>query len=203
MLAGASSIAQLLGWGLGFLLGITIHEFAHAWTAYRLGDTLAYYQGRVTLNPRSHIDPIGLVLAFIVGFGWGKAVPVNPNAFYPNEQRGLMIVSIAGPLTNLALAVVLGTIYRVVFGGFPITFAERLVYASFSINVILFLFNLLPLSPLDGWKIMLGLLPREQSVQIARYERESFLILILVVLVGTHWIILGPVVDLFRDTFIL
>lgn len=203
MLAGASSIAELLGWGLGFLLGITIHEFAHAWTAYRMGDTLAYYQGRVTLDPRSHIEPIGLVLAFIVGFGWGKAVPVNPNAFYPHERRGLMIVSIAGPLTNLVLAFVIGALYRILFGGFPNSFVENLLFASFSINVILFAFNLLPLSPLDGWKIMLGLLPREQSIQIARYERESFLVLILVVIVGTHWLILGPIVNFLFDTLIL
>jgi Zn-dependent protease len=203
MLVGASSIAEIIGWGLGFLLGVTIHEFAHAWTAYRLGDTLAYYQGRVTLDPRSHIDPIGLILAVIVGFGWGRPVPVNPNAFYPNEQRGLMIVSLAGPLTNLVLAFVIGAFYRIIFGGFPDSFIENVLFASFSINVILFVFNLIPLSPLDGWKIMLGLLPREQAVQIAQYERESFLILILVVIVGTHWILLGPMVRFLFDALIL
>ncbi|MCI0712941.1 MAG: site-2 protease family protein [Chloroflexi bacterium] len=203
MLAGASSIAEIVGWGLGFLLGVTIHEFAHAWTAYRLGDTLAYYQGRVTLDPRSHIDPIGLILAVIVGFGWGRPVPVNPNAFYPNEQRGLMIVSLAGPLTNLALASVIGALYRIISGGVADSFIENVLFAGFAINVILFVFNLIPLSPLDGWKIMLGLLPREQSAQIARYERESFLVLILVVIVGTHWILLGPLVRFLFDALIL
>ena len=91
----------LIGRVIGLVIGFTLHEWAHAWTAYRLGDNTAYYQGRLTLSPRVHIEPMGIILALIAGFGWARPVPVNPRAFYPHEKRGLVIVSLAGPLMNL------------------------------------------------------------------------------------------------------
>jgi len=110
------SIETLLGRVIGIVLGFALHEWAHAYTAYRLGDNTAYNQGRLTVDPRAHIDPLGLMLAFVVGFGWAKPVPVNPRAFYPNEKRGLMIVSLAGPLMNLAIAVLFGVLIHLIGG---------------------------------------------------------------------------------------
>jgi Zn-dependent protease len=98
------SIEVLLGRVIGLVLGFTLHEWAHAWTAYRLGDQTAYYRGRLTLDPRAHIEPLGIILALVAGFGWAKPVPVNPAAFYPNEKRGLVMVSLAGPVMNLLIA---------------------------------------------------------------------------------------------------
>lgn len=186
--------AVLLGRMIALVIAFTVHEFAHAWTAYRLGDNTAYRQGRLTLDPRAHLEPIGIVLAIMVGFGWARPVPVNTRAFYPNEQRGLMLVALAGPLSNLGLAFIFGFILRIVDlvglisdGGF---FYEILFTIVF-FNIVLFLFNLIPLSPLDGWKILNGLLPADQSYQLMQYERESTFALLLIFLVGSR--VLGAI----------
>ncbi|NDJ75491.1 MAG: site-2 protease family protein [Chloroflexi bacterium] len=193
------TIPILLGRVIGLVVGFTIHEWAHAWSAYRLGDNTAYYQGRLTFDPRAHLEPIGIFLALFAGFGWAKPVPVNPAAFYPNEKRGLVIVSIAGPLTNLLLAIAVGVVLRVLLAGDVVgDFVYTLVGTIVLFNLVLFLFNLIPLAPLDGYKIAVGLLPREQSAAMSRYERETTLILMLLVILGAMgrvsplWLILGP-----------
>jgi Zn-dependent protease len=203
---GALTITVLLGRALGLLLGFTIHEWAHAYSAYRLGDKTAYYQGRLTLDPRAHIDPIGIFLALLVGFGWAKPVPVNPRAFYPNETRGLMLVSLAGPVTNLIIAFVFGIILQLMLAagalqesGFVLVSsgativegtngAYQFIYEVFAtvvfFNLLLFLFNLIPLAPLDGWKIMLGLVPRDTAIEFSRYEQQSTYLLFFIILLG-------------------
>lgn len=181
------SLAILLGRAIGLVIGFTVHEFAHAWTAYRLGDDTAYYQGRLTLDPRAHLEPVGIVLALIVGFGWAKPVPVNPRAFYPNEQRGMMITALAGPVSNLILAFVFGMLLRIVDGIGLIndgTFFYNVILTIVFFNIILFLFNLIPLSPLDGWKILNGVVPADQSYQLMQYERESQFALLLLLMSG-------------------
>lgn len=195
------SIETLLGRLIGLVIGFSLHEFAHAWTAYRLGDNTAYHQGRMTVDPRSHIDPMGLIFALIAGFGWAKPVPVNPRAFYPDETRGIVVVSLAGPVMNLLIAIVLGIVLRLMLtvmdGG---TFLVQVVATVVIFNLVLFLFNLLPFSPLDGFKIAVGVLPREQSYTLMRYERETTFALMLLLLVGAMsrgqldilWTVLGP-----------
>jgi Zn-dependent protease len=121
----------------------------------------------------------------IAGFGWAKPVPVNPRAFYPDETRGLVIVSLAGPVMNLIIAVVLGFVLRVMLSVIPnADFLLNVVATVVFFNLVLFLFNLLPFSPLDGFKIAVGVLPREQSYSLMRYERETTLALMLLLLVG-------------------
>ena len=216
------SLEVLLGRVIGLVLGFTLHEWAHAWTAYRLGDMTAYRQGRLTLDPRAHIDPMGIILALLAGFGWAKPVPVNPMAFYPNEKRGLMIVSLAGPLMNLALAIGFGIIVRILTGSGAlesqarilissgeqiaigvgtngaVTFLYQVIGTVIMFNLVLFLFNLLPFSPLDGFKIAVGLLPPEQSATMMRYERESTFVLLFLLMAGfisqfnVLWSVLGP-----------
>lgn len=216
------SIEVLLGRVIGLVLGFTLHEWAHAWTAYRLGDLTAYRQGRLTLDPRAHIDPMGIILALLAGFGWARPVPVNPAAFYPDEKRGLMIVSLAGPLMNLLLAILFGIVVRLLTGmgalesqarilissgdriaigvgtTGAVTFLYQVIGTIIMFNLVLFLFNLLPFSPLDGYKIAVGLLPREQSGALVRYERETTFALLLLLMAGfitafnPLWSVLGP-----------
>lgn len=219
---GRISLTSILGYAIGALIGFTLHEWAHAWTAVRLGDKTPMYttapqiplfggrlylggRNRLSLDPRAHIDPLGFLLAVILGFGWAQPVPVNPRAFYPNERRGLMIVSLAGPLMNLVVAFCIGTLWAAlhfigIIGRWGF-FYELFAFAIL-INIVLLLFNLIPLYPLDGWKIMLGLLPPEQARQIAPYEREAMFALLIILIIGAInpwfnliWVILGPFVE--------
>mgnify|MGYP000499625186 CR=1 FL=1 len=197
------TLETLLGRAIGLVIGFTLHEWAHAWSAYRLGDNTAYYQGRLTLDPRAHIEPVGIMLALLAGFGWAKPVPVNPRAFYPNEKRGLVIVSLAGPVMNLLLAALFGVVVRFMLGiGLDASFAflYNIVATIVIFNLALFLFNLLPFSPLDGYKIAVGTLPREYSNWLVQYERETTLALMLVLMAGIInprlnilWLVLGPI----------
>jgi len=196
------SLETLIGRGIGLLIGFTLHEWAHAWSAHRLGDNTAYYQGRLTLDPRAHIDPMGIMLALLAGFGWAKPVPVNPRAFYPDEKRGLVIVSLAGPLMNLLIAFAFGLLVRVMLGlglDDSLAFIFDIVVTIVIFNLVLFLFNLLPFSPLDGYKIAVGTLSREYANWLVQYERETTLALMLVLMAGIVnpqlnilWIVLGP-----------
>ena len=227
------SIEILLGRAIGLIVGFTLHEWAHAWTAYRLGDNTAYYQGRLTLNPRAHIEPIGIILALIAGFGWAKPVPVNPRAFYPHEKRGLVIVSLAGPLMNVLIALGVGIFIRFLavggllegqtrillgsgdliqkgVGSFGLmTFLYNVLGTVVLFNLVLFLFNLLPLSPLDGYKIAVGTLPPQHASALVKYERETTLALMLLILLGAVtagginplWTVLGPPLSFLYETF--
>lgn len=175
----------LLGRVIGLVIGFSLHEWAHAFTAYRLGDNTAYRQGRLTLDPRAHIEPLGIFLALIAGFGWARPVPVNPRAFYPHETRGLVIVSLAGPLMNLVVAALFGSAIRLLDGvGMMPDFLYTVLATVVLFNIVLFLFNLIPLSPLDGYRIAVGVLPREQSSALVRYERETTLALMLIIMLG-------------------
>lgn len=205
------SLDTLLGRVIGLLIGFTLHEFAHAWTADRLGDRTPYFQGRLTLNPRAHIEPMGLILALLVGFGWAKPVPVNPRAFYPNETRGLMVVSLAGPVMNLIIAVVVGLAIRALLSAGALgNFTFGVLYTMLIFNLVLFLFNLLPFSPLDGYKIAVGVLPWKYSSDLVRYERETTLALLLLLMMGAItrgridvlWAVLGPPLRLLRNVIL-
>lgn len=199
------SAAVFLGRAIGLLLGFTIHEWAHAYSALRLGDKTAYYQGRVTLDPRAHIEPVGIFMALFVGFGWARPVPVNPRNFV-NPLRDMMLTALAGPVTNLVIALVFAVCLRLmemsgalVDSGFILvstgtTIVEgsnnftNFIYEVFAtvvfFNLVLFLFNLIPLSPLDGWKIMNGLVPPDTAYELQRYEQQSTMLLFFILILG-------------------
>ncbi|MDI6731951.1 MAG: site-2 protease family protein [Candidatus Margulisbacteria bacterium] len=162
------------------LVTITIHEFAHAMVADRLGDPTPRLAGRLTLNPISHIDPIGLLMLILVRFGWAKPVPINPYNFQ-DIKRGVILVSLAGPLSNFFTAWILAVALRTIpQSSFPIV-GEILNYAVW-INLALSVFNLIPIPPLDGSKIFEGFLPYQQ----AEFLRQNGLfILILFILFGS------------------
>ena len=172
------------------LFSIVIHEYAHGWVAERFGDDTARSLGRLTLNPIPHIDMVGTILlpgmAILTGmpvFGWAKPVPINPNRF-KNPLKDLMWVSLAGPLANFSLAccaaigIWLIKSYGIVPAGISLSVFELLRFVLI-INVILTVLNLLPIPPLDGSKIVLGLLPSRYAYQFMQIERYGFIILIL------------------------
>ena len=162
------------------LIASTIHEYAHGLIAFKLGDPTAKAEGRLTLNPLSHIDPIGALSMIIFRFGWSKPVPINENNFEKREL-GTAITALAGPISNLLLACLLAVINLIfqpnlnsILGNFVLTFTV--------INLALAFFNLLPIPPLDGHKIVRAILPRKARYQWERLEKFSILLLILLIL---------------------
>lgn len=183
----------------GILFGFTIHEFAHAYVAYWLGDDTAERQGRLTLNPLAHLDPLGTMLILFAGFGWARPVPVDSRNFR-NPRWDDIKVTAAGPLSNLAVALALGLAYRFI----PVdpgpatllgTFKLILLYAV-QMNLVLFFFNLLPIFPLDGARIVQRLLPLNEAYAFARLAPMGPYILLGMMALGqvTHFSIIGLVV---------
>jgi Zn-dependent protease len=159
------NIADFLLTMLVLVFSISVHEFAHAWSALRLGDSTAYYQGRVTLNPAAHLDPMGTMMMVVTaltgyGIGWGKPVPVNPLNLKHGPRVGMALTAAAGPLSNILQAIIWGIPLRLAIHGslqLPELAVKALIFA-FYINIGLALFNLIPLFPLDGFSIMRGAL---------------------------------------------
>lgn len=180
---------------VALLTGIAFHEFSHAWMAYQLGDPTAANQGRLTLNPLRHLDPLGTALLFLVGFGWGKPTPVNPYRLRTGPRRGNAVVAVAGPLSNFVFALLAATPLRLGWVGMPSSL-ERIGEASGAevvglflfyivlLNVILGLFNLIPLHPLDGFKVAVGVLPRSAAVELERLAPWGPGILMLLIAIG-------------------
>ena len=170
-----------------FIFTLTIHECAHGYIAYKMGDPTARNMGRLTLNPIRHIDPIGFILLMFFSFGWAKPVMINPR-YFKNPKRGMAISAAAGPLSNLIMAFFGVVIYRTVAivviknGLFVNTFAlSALDFLSLFavLNVYFAVFNLIPLPPLDGSRIVSYMLPRKLGYYYNQIERYGFLILIM------------------------
>lgn len=186
-------------WLPAIIIGLTFHEYAHGWVADRLGDDTPYLQGRLTLNPIPHIDIIGFIMLLWAGFGWAKPVQVNPYRFKAMRvKEGMMLVSLAGPAMNLLLAIMGMAAFRII-GIDPndsialySNSAARLLAPLVYINLGLMLFNLIPLPPLDGSKILTGLLPDSAGRYIYALEQYGTVILLLLFFTGAFSKILGP-----------
>ena len=177
-----------LAWVVALLLGLTVHEFSHAWVAYKLGDPTAKYAGRLTLNPLKHLDPFGTILLFLVGFGWGKPVPFNPYNL-KNQKYGPALVAIAGPLSNFVLAITFGLLLRfLVAQGASQGFILLLTYIVF-LNVILGVFNLVPIPPLDGSKLLALFISPSLNQTLERYG-----LLLLVFFIFFAFPIIWPII---------
>lgn len=167
----------------GLLLAVTFHEFAHGFVAYLMGDTTAKEQKRLTLNPIRHLDVVGTLMLVMFGFGWGKPVPISSRRF-KNVRLGLILVSLAGPATNVLLAAILGRILHLVPGN---SFLAIMLYFAASINLLLAVFNLIPLPPLDGSRIVTALLPVSLAKKYQLIENYGIAILFLVVFFGSTY----------------
>jgi len=193
-----------------FLLGVICHEVAHGWMALRLGDPTAKAAGRLTLNPIPHMDPMGTMVFIVtsllpagVVFGWAKPVPVDPR-YFKDPRRGMMAVSAAGPAANFVLAALFYAVFRLMgtgglhgSGAFTSFFGAPLmniVVAGIFVNAILGVLNLIPIPPLDGSKILAGLLPRSLAMRYLSIERYGLLILIAFIFLGGLDYIFAPVI---------
>lgn len=190
-LVGVSMIAAII-------IGITIHEFSHALVAYRLGDPTAKLSGRLTLNPQSHLDPLGTLALIFIGFGWGKPTPFDPYNLR-NIKRDSALISAAGAASNFLLAFALSAPYLIAYYTRSITPEINMIYSYvfwfIFFNVILGVFNLIPVAPLDGFKVLAGLLPKEWYRDFMQTEQYGIFILMLLLFTGMISRILLPIVS--------
>ncbi|MDO4582029.1 MAG: site-2 protease family protein [Bacillota bacterium] len=182
------SLERLLYIVPAIVVALTFHEYAHARTAYAFGDTTARDAGRLTFNPLKHLDPVGTLLLIIAGFGWAKPVPINPFLFGDNRKRKLMAVSAAGPLMNVVEALAGAALLALIVKNAGVGSALIYYFIGFlsyfvMINAVLAVFNLLPIPPLDGSKILAGLLPARQLNIVLTLERYGFIILLALVFI--------------------
>ena len=178
MVFGAPSIEPLLGGVIALLVGLTFHEFSHAAVADALGDRRPRAMGRLTLNPIAHIDPIGALMLVIAGFGWAKPVMVNPAALR-NGPAGFAMVAAAGPLANTIVAVAAAVVFRVLdIIGFDNLFVLNVLLAVVILNLVLAVFNLLPIPPLDGYNVALAFLPPRHAMTLRQYGQYGVFILL-------------------------
>jgi Zn-dependent protease len=205
-------ITNILMWIVPLSLAIILHEVAHGWVAYKLGDPTAKDLGRLSLNPIGHIDPIGTVvvpgLLMVSGapflFGWAKPVPVMFNRLR-NPRRDMIWVALAGPGANLIMAIAWVLIFKIssLFmdpASISYEFMLGVMIRGLTINIILMIFNMLPLLPLDGGRILHGLLPRELGDQFAQTERWGMFIIIVLLASGILFPIISPLIEFFRNT---
>jgi Zn-dependent protease len=198
--------STLISYMFVLLTSFSVHEFAHAWTANYFGDLTPKMNGRLTLNPLAHLDPIGSLLLLVAGFGWAKPVPVNPYALQRRSPSALMWVSLAGPLSNFLMAILAAIPFRV--GWVSIQDAQmalatrsshffptipQLLWVFININLLLMLFNLIPIAPLDGEKILEYFLPPAGSRFLDTIRPFGPMILLAIVFLGVlGWIIYPP-----------
>lgn len=178
----SETVWQFLVFLPAVLVALALHEAAHAYTADRLGDPTPRRLGRVTLNPLVHLDPMGTLLLAVVHFGWGKPVPVDPR-YFNQPRRDMMLVALAGPLANIATAIIFALSLRLLDHTLtPLVYAA--IDALVLISLLLAVFNLLPIPPLDGSKILVGLLPDEWALRYQRYSGPLSWGLMALVLIG-------------------
>jgi Zn-dependent protease len=174
---------------VALLAAVTVHEYAHAYVADRLGDPTPRAAGRLTLNPLAHLDLVGTLLILLVGFGWAKPVPITPTNFR-NWRRDTVIVAAAGPLANVTLLFALGIPFKLGVlhaSAIEAGVISALLLTMMRINAMLAVFNLIPIPPLDGSKILLGLLPPEQAVGYARVQMYGPFLLLFLLMFTSAW----------------
>ena len=191
-----SSLTSMLATLLAVLMAITLHETAHGFVAYQLGDPTAKNAGRLSLNPLKHLDPFGALLMFVAGFGWAKPVPVNPYYFKGDKTKGMMLVSVAGPVMNLIICFAAYLIFVAGHGFYQSPFLSTFLQSCVTLNVYLAVFNLIPIPPLDGSKILAGFLPREMAYKfLTVVERYGMLILFALIIFNLTDIVLVPIAN--------
>ena len=166
------------------LICITLHELSHGFVAYKLGDTTAKDAGRLTLNPIKHLDIMGILMMVVFHFGWAKPVPVNMYRF-KNPKQGMAITAVAGPLMNVLITIVFLFLYGLLFR--PLgqeNLVLEMIYLTAYLSISFAIFNIIPISPLDGSKVLFSVLPSERYDQLMRYERYGMILLLVLVSSG-------------------
>lgn len=196
-----SYITKLLYSIIPALICIIIHEMSHSFAAYKLGDNTSETQGRLSLNPLRHIDPIGLIMLVVFRFGWAKPVSVNMYNFR-NPKRDMALTALAGPLSNMVLAafclLLFGLLWRTLYLSSPGETALNLLHTTAQFSVSLGVFNLIPIPPLDGSKVLFSLLPNSLYSKLMLYERFGMLLLMLIVFTG---VLTGPIYSVTSTVF--
>ena len=182
---GWMGIADLLITAFCVFLSLSIHEVAHGFIAYKLGDDTAKNSGRLSLSPLRHLDPIGALCLFLFGFGWANPVPVNPRNFDRVKMKtGMVLTSLAGPASNLIVAFIAAFLMHIV-GAFEMNMPLAVIYLLLSnlivLNIGIAVFNLIPIPPLDGYKVLSAVLPPRYYFKLMQYERFGFIILLLII----------------------
>jgi Zn-dependent protease len=180
------------------LYSVILHELAHGWVAYRMGDATAKWLGRLTLNPIRHLDPIGTAALMLIGFGWAKPVPVNlENIPAPARRKGLILVSAAGVTANMIIAFFALFLLKLI-GPEPGSMIHQVLYLLARINILLAAFNLIPIPPLDGSKILMGFTPESFNRVLYQLEPFGFFIVLGLLMLG----VLTPVINLFQNVIV-
>ncbi len=171
----------------------SFHEYANGLIAYYLGDDTAKLNGRLTLDPTAHIDPLGFFMLMIFRFGWAKPVPINPSNF-KNRKKGIILVSLAGPLMNFVIAFITLLLYGFAYTrlGIQNSIFDRIITNIYFINIGLGVFNLIPIPPLDGSKILAGFLPKSIEYKFYKYEQYTHILLLILIFTNTISYILTP-----------
>ena len=192
------NLSDILVSFVGIAVAISVHEFGHAFAAYLLGDDTAKMQGRMTLDPAKHIDPIGLITLLVFRFGWAKPVPVNPNNFR-NYKLGNILVSLAGAIGNILAAIV--CVFVIKYAKMEALYTIANVTLAYNIGFAAF--NLLPIPPLDGWGIISTFIPYKYNDLVYKYEAYSYPILLILLVTGMYGVIVSPIRDIiFKIVFL-
>ncbi|MBO5059797.1 MAG: site-2 protease family protein [Clostridia bacterium] len=186
------------------LIALTGHELAHAWVSSRQGDPTPRYEGRLTLNPLAHLDPVGTLLMIFTGFGWARPVGVNP-MYYKDRKKGMALTAIAGPIANFIMAfagILLGTILLILgsiigWSGSVMSMINMIFYIFAYRNLCFMVFNLIPIPPLDGSKVLGLFIPNRTYYNILQYERYAIILIMLLSLSGAFDMIIGSGVNVF------
>jgi len=191
MFSNLFDINQLILWLPAVLIALTFHEYAHGLVADWLGDPTPRYQGRLSLNPLVHLDPLGFILLLLVHFGWAKPVQVNPLNFRGDRYRGMVLVGLAGPAMNLLVAFTATLITTLAIPAGGGGYLPEIMIGIIFIDIYLAVFNLIPIPPLDGSQVLAGLLRNSELVYTL--QRYGYIVLIVLIFTGIVGIVLGPV----------
>ena len=191
------------------IFALSFHEFSHGWIAYRYGDPTAKYAGRLTLNPMAHLDVFGSIALYLMGFGWAKPVPVNPR-YLANPKNNMMLIALAGPVSNLILALISGILLSILLRLGLIGNQSPLIIVlimSLQINLVLAIFNFIPIPPLDGSRILEGLIPYKYHNELVKFEYYGPRVLMGLILLSMFTrfnifsVIISPIMTIFLKLF--
>lgn len=183
-----NSLSNILVSLVAIVIAITVHEFGHAYSAHLLGDDTAKMNGRMTLDPAKHLDPIGIIMMLIFKIGWARPVPVNPNNF-KNYKVGNVLVSLAGAFANILTAIVCMMLIKVVH----MDAITSILWATIGFNISFAAFNLLPIPPLDGWGVISSFIPYKYNEFVYKYESMSTFLFLLLIITNFHMVLMKPI----------